>query len=529
MSAITRIYNNLSSEKPIPAAMPARVAAHAMLPHDDSLMTTTALKFCPEATMEDAYPTELEGVLPREQVQALADKELSEWLAKQPKSKAMTGRAKASSPFGVLGNHQKDWNNMPQNIYAERSYGNKFWDIDGNEYLDLSLGDTPDMFGHGDKNPAIRAAAETMLTDGICTMAPNEDGVVACELMARKFGLSHWMANLSASDANRAALAIARQVTGRNIIACPNFTYHGNIDETQKLMLAPGEIFRFHEMNIYQSADVGENTRIFRFNDLEDLESVLSDSQVAAVIMEPIMSNFGWAWPAEGYLEGVYDLCEKYGTRLIYDETHTLSAGPNGACYELGIQGKYHFWTCGKSIASGVPTGVFGMREDDAHILFEQTEEQGLFGEAALGRLGTLLSGNTVSARALRVTLEEVLTEEVYGVIDEHVDDMIRGMNASIEKYNAPFLVEKMGNRISFTFIPERCYDPISASVGIGFGGMFEFAHAYMWNRGIMIMPYFNMLLVTPQHTKADTERFLPVWDDIIAILMGGEGSVSPT
>jgi glutamate-1-semialdehyde 2,1-aminomutase len=497
--------------------IPARVAAAA----GGSIMTPTALKYCPDASVEDSYPTELPGVLPREQVMALAESELAAWLDKQPKSRAMTERAIQSSPFGVLGNHQKDWNNMSQNIYIERAYGNKLWDIDGNEYLDFCLGDTPDMYGHGGENPAIKAAAAVMLENGVHTMAPNEDGVLCCELMAQKFGLPHWMANLSASDANRAVLAMARQVTGRNIVAVPNFTYHGNVDETQKLMPEQGVITRFHDMNVYQSQEVGENTRIFNYNDLESLESVLQDEQVACVMMEPIMSNFGWAWPREGYNEKVYELCQKYGTKLAYDETHTLSAGPAGACGELKLHGMYDFWTCGKAIASGVPTGVFGMTEEVAHEVRRQTEEAGLYGEAAFGRLGTLLSGNTVSARALRVTLEQVLTDEVYGRIGGHVDQIVAGMNASISKYNAPFLVEKMGNRIAYTFIPERCYDPVSASVGIGFGGLFEFSHAFAWNRGIMIMPYFNMLIVTPQHSEADTARWLPVWNDMVRILTG--------
>lgn len=499
----------------VAAAMPARVAAGG------SIMTPTALKYSPNATVEDAYPTNLPGVIPREEVIKLAEEELAEWLGKQKNSRAMTERAKKSSPFGVLGNHQKDWNNMPQNIYCERAYGNKMWDIDGNEYLDFCLGDTPDMYGHGGKNPAIKAAAAAMLENGVHTMAPNEDGVVCCELMAEKFGLSHWMANLSASDSNRAVLAIARQVTGRNIIAVPNFTYHGNVDETQKFMPAQGVVSRFHEMNVYQHPEVGDRTRIFTFNDIDSVEEVLKDRQVACLMMEPIMSNFGWAWPKDNFNEQVYELCQKYGTKLAYDETHTLSAGPAGACGVLNLHGKYDFWACGKAIASGVPTGVFGMTEDVAHELHRQTEAAALFGEAAFGRIGTLLSGNTISAKALRVTLEEVLTDEVYGKVGNHVDDIVDGMNASIENYNAPFLVEKMGNRIAYTFIPEKCYDPVSASVGIGFGGMFEFSHAYAWNRGIMIMPYFNMLIVTPQHSKADTARWLPVWDDIIRILMG--------
>lgn len=495
------------------AKVPARIAA------EGGIMTATALKYCPAATLEDSYPTELTGVLPREAVVALAEKELAQWLAKQPKSKAMTERAMRSSPFGVLGNHQKDWNNMAQNIYSSRSYGNKFWDLDDNEYLDLSLGDTPDMYGHGDLNPAIRAAAQVMLENGLNTMACNEDGVRCTELLAERFGLPCWMANLSASDSNRAVLSIARQFTGRNAIAIPNFTYHGNLEDTQYLKVAQDEVARFHDMNIYQTKAYNGHTRVFDYNDLASLEAILKGGEVAVVMMEPVMSNFGWAWPHDDFNKKAYELCVKYGTLLSYDETHTLSAGPRGMCGELKLAGHYDFWTCGKAIASGVPTGVFGMRDDIARELNRQTEACGLFGEAGLGLLGTLSSGNTASARALKVTLEEVLTDDVYAVINKHVVEMVVGMNASIEKYNAPFLVETMGNRISYTFIPERCIDPISASVGIGFGGFFEFSHAYAWNRGIMIMPYFNMLLVTPVHTEADTHKWLTVWDDIVKIL----------
>lgn len=501
----------------IPTTFPARTAA---ADESGSIMTETALKYSPEGTVEDSYPTNLPGVMPREKVMALAEAEMNRWLESQPKSRAMTERGRKSSPWGVLGNHQKDWNNMPQNIYCERSYGNKFWDIDGHEYLDFCLGDTPDMYGHGDLNPAIRAAAASLLKNGVHTMAPNEDGVVCTELMAKKFGLPHWMANLSASDSNRAVLAMARLFTGRNTIAIPNFTYHGNLDETQMFMPEKGVVSRFHEMNVYKSKDVGEGTRIFTYNDIASVEDVLKDGTVACLMMEPVMSNFGWAWPKDNFNEKVYDLCQKYGTLLCYDETHTLSAGPAGACGTLGLQGKYDFWTCGKGIASGIPTGVFGMTEAVGREVFRQVEASELFGEAAFNRLGTLLSGNTLTATALRVTLEEVLTDEVYGKVGEHVDEIVAGMNASIDKYNAPFLIEKMGNRICYTFIPEKCHDPVSASVGLGFGGMFEFSHAYAWNRGIMIMPYFNMLIVTPQHSKDDTAKWLPVWDDIVRILM---------
>lgn len=479
---------------------------------------TQARKWAPGAdpnNLGTIYPMH-NSLRPQEELLGLYEEELGAWLAKTPKSEEMQNRARKHMPWGVFGCYQKDWE-TPHLFYSERSHGNKVWDVDGNEYIDFNFGDTPGMFGHGDANPAIKACADRMLKDGLCTQMGNEDAVVAAELLADRFGLSHWMHAMTASDANRYVLAIARHHTGRPNIAQSNFTYHGTIDETQKCMPEPGVISRFHNLNIYPG-DVDKGTKIFNWNDLESVEEVLKDESVAVVILEPVMSNFGWAWPKEGWHKGVRELCQKYGTLLCYDETHTISQGPKGMAGHLGLE--YDFWTCGKCISGGIPGAVFGMTEEIAAKLEADQTEVGFFSGAGLGFLGNALCGNTMSSLALRVTMEEIFTEETFGIIYENMDYMVAGMEATNAKYGAPFRIETMGNRLCYHFIPEEVHDPITGLVQLGFGGLFEFTHAYAWNHGMLLMPYFNMLMISQQHTKKDSDKWLKVWDDMVRIIM---------
>lgn len=480
---------------------------------------STARKYAPQADFSDLstfYP-ELPGVIPQEQLLALAEEQMNQWQGKLSKSAEMQARGKKHMPFGVFGTYQKDWE-TPILPFCKKALGNKLWDVDGNEYIDFNFGDTPDMYGHGPENPAIAACAQRLLEDGIDSMMCNEDALVTAELLAEHFGLPHWMHALTASDANRYVCSIARNHTGRTNVAIPNFTYHGSIDETQKMMPEPGVISRYHDMNLYHG-DVDQGTKIFTWNDLESLEEVLADRSVALVMMEPVMSNFGWAWPKEDWHKGVKALCKKYGTLLCYDETHTLGQGPNGMVGHLGIQGD--FWTCGKAISSGVPGAVYGMSEEVAQKLYHDQHAAGFFAGAGLGMLGNALSGNTISTLALRVTLEDVFTDKVFDKIYANVDYMKKEMEATIEKYNAPFRIETMGNRLCYHFIPERAYEPLGGLVQVGFGGLFEFTHAYLWNHGMLIMPYFNMIIQGPNQTKEDNDKFLAVWDDMIRIIMG--------
>jgi glutamate-1-semialdehyde 2,1-aminomutase len=482
-----------------------------------------ARKWAPNADFNDIasfYPSELEkqGVLPQEQLLALNDKYMELWLAKMPTSKKMQEAGKKNMLFGIFGTYQKDWE-TPILPFAENCLGGKLWDVDGNEYIDFQFGDTPSMFGHGPENPAVKAAADSLMNVGINPMMGTEEQAIAAQELERHFQLPVWMHALTASDSNRYLLSIARCVTGRPNIAIPNFTYHGTIDETQKMMPEAGVISRYHEMPQYH-ADVDKGTKIFVWNDLESLEECLKDGSVAVVMMEPVMSNFGWAWPEDGWHQGVRELTRKYGTLLCYDETHTLGHAWNGSVGAQNITG-FDMWSCGKAISSGIPGAVFGMSREIADAVEKWQHEAGFFAGAGLGFLGNALTGNTMSTTALRVTMQEVMTPEVFTPLLNKAEHVRKGMEDIFIKYKAPFRSESMGNRLCFHFIPDKCHDPLTGLTQIAFGGLFEFAHAYLWYHGLLLMPFFNMFLICPQHTQADLEKFLQVFDDMIAIIMG--------
>lgn len=480
-----------------------------------------AHKWAPGADFNDLstfFPQHEErGVIAQEKLLALYEKYLGMWLEKMPTSKKLQEAGRKNMLWGIFGTYQKDWE-TPVLPFAKSCRGGRLTDVDGNEYIDLQFGDTPSMFGHGPESPAIKAAAESLMTTGIDPMMGTEDQAEAAAELEKHFKLPVWMHALTASDSNRYLLSIARCVTGRKNIAIANFTYHGTIDETQKMMPEPGVIARYHEMPQYYG-DVDQGTKIFVWNDLESLEECLKDKSVAVVMMEPIMSNFGWAWPEEGWHEGVRALTQKYGTLLCYDETHTLGHAWNGSAGAQGLE--YDMWSCGKAISSGIPGAVFGMTRDIADDVEKWQNEAGFFAGAGLGFLGNALTGNTMSTVALRVTMQEVMTPAVFDPLLEKCEYVRIGMEDIINKHNAPFRAEMMGNRLCFHFIPDQATEPLAGLVQVGFGGLFEFAHAYLWFHGLLIMPYFNMFLLCPQHTQEDVDTFLSVFDDMIAIMMG--------
>ncbi|MEH6549332.1 MAG: aminotransferase class III-fold pyridoxal phosphate-dependent enzyme [Pseudomonadales bacterium] len=482
---------------------------------------SAAHKWAPNAdfnNLETFFPEHEErGVLPQEQLLALYEKYLGMWLEKMPTSKKLHDAGRKNMLWGIFGTYQKDWE-TPILPFAKSCMGGHLTDVDDNEYIDLQFGDTPSMFGHGPENPAIRAAAESLMTTGIDPMMGTADQAEAAAELEKHFKLPVWMHALTASDSNRYLLSIARTVTGRPNIAIANFTYHGTIDETQKMMPEPGVISRYHEMPLYHS-EVDHGTKVFVWNDLDSLEECLKDGSVAVVMMEPVMSNFGWAWPNDDWHAGVRELTQKYGTLLCYDETHTLGHAWNGSVGALGLE--YDMWSCGKAISSGIPGAVFGMTREIADALEGWQNEAGFFAGAGLGFLGNALTGNTMSTVALKVTMQEIMTPETFAPLLANCDRVLAGMTATLEKYAAPFRAEMMGNRLCYHFIPDQARDPLAGLVQVGFGGLFEFSHAYLWYHGLLIMPFFNMFLICPQHTDEDLDKFLSVFDDMIAIIMG--------
>src|SRR3990170_1048880 len=285
----------------------------------------------------------------------LMARESDDFVARHPRAAALHERAGRSLLAGVPMNWMVKWAGAFP-LYVESAAGAHSADAAGHDYIDFCLGDTGAMAGHGPA-PTI-AAVERQLRRGITTMLPTEDATWAGEELGRRFGLPLWQFTITATDANRFSLRLARLVTGRPLVAVHDRNYHGTVDETFAWLTDDGRV-ESRQGNIGPQVDPALTTRVVPFNDLEALERALADRAVAALLIEPALTNVGIVLPEAGYLEGVREITRRTGTILIHDETHTICAGPGGVTRAGGYAPD--MLVIGKTIGGGIPAATYGM------------------------------------------------------------------------------------------------------------------------------------------------------------------------
>ncbi|HEY6014769.1 MAG TPA: aminotransferase class III-fold pyridoxal phosphate-dependent enzyme, partial [Candidatus Limnocylindrales bacterium] len=261
-------------------------------------------------------------VLDRTRLTSLMAREESRFSADHPRSAALFDQARTSLLDGVPMPWMVKWAS-PFPPFVESAAGAHFRCVDGHDYVDFCLGDTGAMAGHGPA-PTV-AAVERQLRLGITHMLPTEDAAWVGAELTRRFGVGAWQFALSASDANRWSLRLARHVTGRPKVVVHDHCYHGSVDEAIAMLDDAGRVVPVRG-SVGPQVDVAETTRVVDFNDAAALEAALADREVAAVLIEPALTNVGIVLPEPGYLDAVRDITRRTGTILIIDETHTICA-----------------------------------------------------------------------------------------------------------------------------------------------------------------------------------------------------------
>jgi glutamate-1-semialdehyde 2,1-aminomutase len=425
-----------------------------------------------------------------------------------PKSKATYNRAQTMLLNGVPMPWMGDWGTTHP-IYVETARGNRVTDIDNNEYIDFCLGDTGAMFGHSPE-PTAKAVAEQVF-NGITTMLPTERALSIGTELSRRFGLPFWQCAMTATEANRYVVRTCRTLTKRTKVLVMNECYHGSLDESLPHIGANGEL----ELRTPYDSNPGIAkdllTRVVEFNDVEALERELAFGDVACVLAEPLMTNCGMVLPAPGYHEKLRELCTRYGSYLVIDETHTFSTGPGGYTAAFGLQPD--FITLGKSIAGGIPVAVYGFTAELAQKINDTFGRKSVSDPMGIG--GTL-SGNAFAIRAMEATLKEVATDAAFARMIAGQNRLSDGLEAALKKHAIPWSITRSGARCELQFMPQLPVNGKEAKANFDWE-LIYYTHLYLSNRGVLITPFHNMMLVPPMASDADIDRIVKLWDDCIA------------
>jgi glutamate-1-semialdehyde 2,1-aminomutase len=414
----------------------------------------------------------------------------------------------------LFGRVPMTWMNMWSGgfpLYLDRARGNRVVDVDGREYVDFAMGDTGAMAGHS-PTATVEAVTRRMRDlGGVTAMLPTPDAEWVGAELSRRFGLPLWSFALTATDANRWAIRLARLVTGRSKVLSFAYSYHGSVDETFAVPGPGGEA-------VPRPGLVGPpvpphlTTRVADFNDLDAVEEQLAHGDVGAVLTEPALTNIGIVLPEPGFLEGLRRLATTYGALLIIDETHTFSAGPGGATrlWEL----EPDILVIGKSIGGGIPSGAYGLTREVAAAVGSH-EDADL---VDVGGVGGTLAGNALSVTAMRATLEHVLTDAAFERMAELATSFAAGVQETIDRTGLRWSVSRLGARAEYRFTSPA---PTSgtASAAAADEELDEYLHLFMANRGVLITPFHNMALMCPDTSPDDvdlhTELFRVAVEDL--------------
>ncbi|HEX6330632.1 MAG TPA: aspartate aminotransferase family protein [Actinomycetota bacterium] len=451
----------------------------------------------------------MNGTLDRVRLADLTAREATRFENEHPRSRELFERGRASLLAGVPMPWMTEWAG-PFPVFVAEASGARFVDVDGREYVDLCLGDTGGMTGHSPK--ATVDAVVEQAAKGITLMLPTEDSIRVGAEMQRRFGLPYWQFCLTATDANRFTIRLARAITGRPKILVFNYCYHGSVDET--IITIQDGAAGPRPGSIGPPVDPTETTRAVEFNDVEALEAALAHEDVACVLAEPALTNIGIVLPDDGYHDALRELTRRHGTYLVIDETHCICAGPGGATRAWGLEPD--FLTIGKPLAGGVPAACYGMTADVA----ERTQAfMDSLPTTDVGGIGGTLSGNALSLAAMRATLEHVLTDDAFDRMIALGERWAAGVAASIARHDLPWTVQRLGCRAEYWFTPAPPRTGGEAAAADDHE-LARYTHLFALNRGILLTPFHNMALMSPATTEEDVDTHSAVFEEMCSELV---------
>jgi glutamate-1-semialdehyde 2,1-aminomutase len=442
-----------------------------------------------------------------ERVRALAQAERARYAAENPRSQALAARSAEHLMFGVPLHWMNDWA-TPFPLHVALARGATLVDVDDHERVDFCLGDTGAMFGHSP--PAVTAALQAQAGRGLTAMLASADAAAVSSLLAERFGLPRWQFAMTATDANRFVLRWMRAATGRRVLLVFNGCYHGTVDDVFVDLVDGRPVQR--DSLLGQVHDLTATTRVVEFNDLAALEAALTPGDVACVLAEPVMTNIGMVLPEPGFWTKAIELIHRHGAKLVMDETHTISSGPGGYARAHGLEPDAV--VIGKPLGGGMPCAAYGFTAE----LAAQAEAAKRAAPPGHSGIGTTLTANLLAMAAMRATLTELMRPEVYAPLHARCTRLADGLRAAIARHRLPWCVTQVGARCEFQFCPRAPRNGTEAGAAMD-AELEQSIHLALLNRGVMITPFHNMMLVCPDTTDADVDALLAAFDEVLGLL----------
>ena len=437
----------------------------------------------------------------------LLKSERQRYLQLHPTSARLADEARKHFLYGVPMHWMNDWG-TPTPLFVREARGAHFTCADNIDYTDFCLGDTGAMFGHSPE-PVARALEE-QARRGFTAMLPGVNTPDVGAALADQFGLPYWQLATTATDANRFVLRWARAVTGRTKLLVFDGCYHGTVDDTMVDVVDGKTVSRASLLG--QTVDLGLHTVAVDFNDLAAVERELATGEIACLLTEPALTNCGMVPARPGFIASLRELTERHGTLLILDETHTISSGRGGWARNAGIEPD--FIVFGKPIAGGLPAAAYGFSE----ALAKRMQDAKDAAPPGHSGIGTTLSGNMMTLAAMHATLTEVATPAAYEHMLTFAATLEQGLNTLLERHALPWCITRIGARLELQFCPSA---PVNAKEARAaqHDDLEHAIHLYLLNRGVLLTPFHNMMLVCPETRQTDLDTLLKVLDECLTAL----------
>ena len=441
----------------------------------------------------------------------IAETENQRLLARTSGSATLFERAVKSMPAGVASNFQAG---DPYPVYLKRGSGSKVWDVDGTEYTDFHGGFGVNVVGHA--HPAIVEAIRAVADQGIHFAVTTENTIALAEEVCSRFQLDQMRFVNSGTEATMDAIRVARAATGRDKIVKMEGSYHGHHDVVLFSVVPEADTLGLrynteHEGKPYYTTQptskgvphsMWEDTFVVPFNDASAVEAVFADhgSEIAAVILEPVMMNIGIVVPKPGYLQALRDICDKNGAVLIFDEVKcggTIAYG--GTTERFGV--RPHLAAYAKAIGGGATTGAFGGESAIMEWVTKGAAQQGTF------------NGNPLSVAAGLAALTKVLTKDAYDHLGKLGTRLAEGCNRAIEDSGLPAHTVDLGAKgcVSYRKEPLTNYHDFLETVP----ELYYASYPWMMNRGIFMTPGDEeQWTVSVQHTEDDVQTYVDAFGE---------------